>query len=146
MSKNTVNIWSSRGLSIYGKVTINHAKIYLQFLASADPKEIKKELNQMMKRIFHCNNGALRSFLRFSLEPFGGLFEFLFLCNYDITEIHISSKFYSELLQWWSEFRSVFDSRREFQYVLWSNKEISVDNKPVFYTQKKNFLNKISFS
>ena len=89
----------------------------------------------MMKRIFHCNNGAWRSFLRFSLEPFGGLL--LFLCNYDIEEIHIFSKFYSELLQWWSEFRSVFDSRREFQYILWSNKEISVDNKPVFYKKKK---------
>ena len=59
-----------------------------------------------------------------------------FLCNYDIKEIHISSKFYSKLLQWWSEFRSVFDSRREFQYILWSNKEISVDNKPVFYQKK----------
>ena len=59
-----------------------------------------------------------------------------FFCNYDIKEVHISSKFYSELLQWWSEFRSVFDSRREFQYILWSNKEISVDNKPVFYQKK----------
>ena len=88
----------------------------------------------MMKKIFHCNNGAWRSFLRFSLEPFGGLV--LFLCNYDIKEIHISCKFYSELLQWWSEFRSVFDSRREFQYILWSNKESSVDNKPVFYKKK----------
>ena len=45
-------------------------------------------------------------------------------------------KFYSELLQWWSEFRSVFDSRRGFQYILWSNKEIRVDNKPVFYKKK----------
>ena len=36
VSKKNVNIWSSRGLSIYGKVTINHAKIYLHFLASAD--------------------------------------------------------------------------------------------------------------
>ena len=56
-----------------------------------------------LKRIFQCNNGAWRSFLRFSLEPFGGLF-FLFYCNYDIKEIHISSKFYPEILQWWSEF------------------------------------------
>ena len=48
-----------------------------------------------LKRIFQCNNGAWKSFLRFSLEPFGGLF--LFHCNYDIKEIHtcISSKFYS---------------------------------------------------
>ena len=73
---------------------------------------------------------------------FGGLF--LFHCNYDIKEIHISSKFYPELLQWWSEVRSVFDSRRECQYILWNNKAIRVDNKPVFY--KKNFLSKISFS
>ena len=71
----------------------------------------------------------------FSLH-FEGLF--LFHYNYDIKEIHISSKFYSELLQWWSEFRSVFDSRRECQYILWNNKEIRVDNKPVFY--KKIFF------
>ena len=94
-----------------------------------------------LKRIFQCNNGAWRSFLRFSLEPFGGLF--LFHCNYDIKEILISSKFYSELFQWWSEFRNVFDSRRECQYILWNNKEISVDNKPVFY--KKLFEQDVIF-
>ena len=91
-----------------------------------------------LKRIFQCNNGAWRSFLRFLLEPFGGLF--LFHCNYDIKEIHISSKFYSELLQWWSEFRSVFDSRRECQCILWNSKEIRVDNKPVFYKKKKKLF------
>ena len=94
-----------------------------------------------LKRIFQCNSGAWRSFLRFSLEPFGGLF--LFHCNYDIKEILISSKFYSELFQWWSEFRNVFDSRRECQYILWNNKEISVDNKPVFY--KKLFEQDVIF-
>ena len=94
-----------------------------------------------LKRIFQCNNGAWRSFLRFLLEPFGSLF--LFHCNYDIKKIHISSKFYSELLQWWSEFRSVFDSRRECQYILWNNKEIRVDNKPVFY--KKRFEQDVIF-
>ena len=55
----------------------------------------------------------------------------------DIKEIHISSKVYSELLQWWSAFRSVFDSRREYQYILRNNKEIRVVNKPVFYKKKK---------
>ena len=85
-----------------------------------------------LKRIFQCNNGAWRSFLPFSLEPFGGLF--LFHCNYDIKEIHISSKFYSELLQWRCYFRIVFNSRRESQYILWNNKEICVqDKKPVYY-------------
>ena len=61
----------------------------------------------------------------------------------DIKEIHISSKFYSELLQWWSAFRSVFDSRREYQYILRNNKEIGVDNKPVFY--KKLFEQDVIF-
>ena len=41
---------------------------------------------------------------------FGGLF--LLHCNYDIKEVHISSKFYSELLQWWCDFRNVFCSRK----------------------------------
>ena len=35
-----------------------------------------------LKRIFQCNNGAWRNFLRFSLKPFGGLF--LFHCNYGL--------------------------------------------------------------
>ena len=96
-----------------------------------------------LKRIFQCSNDAWTSFLRFSLEPFGGLFSFH--CNYNIKEIHISSNFYSELLQWWSEFRSVFDSRRECQYILWNNKEIRVDNKPVFYKKKKTFWTRCHF-
>ena len=69
----------------------------------------------------------------------GTSFYFIVNCSYDIREIHISSKFYSELLQWWSEFRSVLDSRRECQYISWNNKEIRVDNKPVFYKKKKLF-------
>ena len=82
-----------------------------------------------------------------NLKVFVGTFWgplFISLYNYDIKEIHISSKFYSELLQRWSEFRSVFDIRRECQYILWNNKEIRFDNMPVFY--KKNFLNKMLFS
>ena len=121
--KKLINIWSSRGLSIYGKVTVIKslnipAFVYISLLLPV-PKEIVKELNQMifkflwkgidkvtrlstineyengglkmidlesmikslrlawLKRIFQCNNGAWRSFLRFSLlEPYGGLFYF----------------------------------------------------------------------
>ena len=138
----------SRGLSIYGKVTIIKSLIIAKFVYISSllpvPKEIVKELNKMifkflwkgtdkvtrlstinefengglkmidlenmikslrlawLKRIFQCNNGAWRNFLRFLLEPFGGLF--LFHCNYDFKEISISSKFYSELLQGGSSF------------------------------------------
>ena len=112
--KKLINIWSSRGLSIYGKVTIIKSLIIPKFVFISwlltVLKEIVKELNQMifkflwkgtdkvtrlstineyengglkmidlesmikslrlawLKRIFQCNNGAWRSFLRFSLE------------------------------------------------------------------------------
>ena len=108
--------WKSNNHQVF-----NHIKICLLSLLLTVPKEIVKELNQMilnffwkgtdkvtrlstineyengglkmfdlerkikslqlawLKRIFQCNNGAWRSFLWFSLEPFGGLF--LFHCN-----------------------------------------------------------------
>ena len=53
-----------------------------------------------MKRIFGKNDGAWKSYLRFSLQFFVGLF--LFYCNYDIKDHSKPSLFYSELLQWWS--------------------------------------------
>ena len=46
------NIWSSRGLSIYGKVTIINSLIIAKFIYISSrlpvPKEIVKELNQMI--------------------------------------------------------------------------------------------------
>ena len=62
----TINEYENGGLKM----------VYLESL-------IKSLRLAWLKRIFQCNNGAWRSFLRFSLlEPFGGLF--LFHCNYDI--------------------------------------------------------------
>ena len=85
-----------------------------------------------LKRIFQCNNGAWRSFLRFSLEPFGASFYFIVIMTlkrYIFPLNSIPSYFNGA----WSEFRNVFDSRRECQYISWNNKEIRVHNKPVFY-------------
>ena len=48
-----------------------------------------------------------------------------------------TSQFYSELLQWWSDFREEFDTERDRQNIVWNNKEIRINNKPVFY---KNFF------
>ena len=93
-----------------------------------------------IKRIFGKNDGAWKSYLRVSLQRFGGLF--LFYCNYDIIKYHvIPSLFYSELLQWWSEFRYGFDSEKEWQFILWNNKEIRINNRPIFY--EKFFENDI---
>ena len=76
--KKLINIWSSRVLSVYGKVTI-------------------------IKSFFEGKNGTWKTYLQHWLEPMGGFF---FLnCNYDIKDYKISSKFYCELLSWWSDFR-----------------------------------------
>ena len=69
--------------------------------------------------------------MRHQLKNVGRLF--LFHCNYDIKDVVISSQFYSEVLQWWSEFREDFSSEKLYQNVTWNNKDIRVTDKPIFY-------------
>ena len=154
--KKLINIWSSRGLSLYGKVTIIKSLIIPKFVYVASllptPKEVIKQLNQLLfkflwkgvdkvtrlsaineyengglkmidfetmvkslrlawlKRIFRENDGAWKSYIRQILKQSGGFF--LFRCNYDVKDIPIRSQFYTELLQWWSEFRIEFDAAK----------------------------------
>ena len=97
-----------------------------------DPESMIKSLRlAWLKRIFGKNDGAWKSYLRISLQCFGGLF--LFYCNYDIKDHSIPSLFYPELLKWSSEFRDGFDSGKEWQFILWNNKEIRINNRPIFY-------------
>jgi len=65
------------------------------------------------------------------LKRYGGLF--LFYCNYVIKDLYVPSLFYSELLQWWSEFLDGYDTKKEWQQIVWNNKDIRINNKPVFY-------------
>ena len=88
-----------------------------------------------IKRTFEAHDSIWKSYLRHLLNRFGGLF--LFHCNYDVKDIPITSQFYSELLKWWSDFREEFDTERDRQNIVWNNKEIRINNKPVFY---KNFF------
>ena len=61
-----------------------------------------------LKRIFSENDRTWKNYLHHILESFGGLF--LFHCNYNIKDLTISSQFYTELLQWWADFRDVLCS------------------------------------
>ena len=74
--------------------------------------------------------------MRHQLKNVSGLF--LFQCNYDIKDVVISSQFYSELLQWWSEFREDFSSQKLYQNIIWNNKDIRINDKPIF---SKTFFN-----
>ena len=179
--KKLINIWSSRGLSIYGKVTIIKSFLIPKFVYICSllptPKEVVKELNQLLfkflwkgtdkvtrasvinvyeegglkmidmdcmikslrlawlKRLLNGSNATWKRYLIYQLEPLGGLF---FLnCNYDVDDYTISSQFYYELLLWWSEFRKSFASESDYQNIIWNNKEIRIDKKPVYY---KNYF------
>ena len=179
--KKLINIWSSRDLSVYGKVTIIKSFLIPKFVYVCSvlptPNELVKQLNQLLfkflwngtdkvtrvsvineyeeggfkminldcmikslrlawlKRIFEGQNGTWKTYLQHLLEPMGGFF---FLnCNYDIKDYKISSKFYCELLSWWSDCRDSFASQRDWQNVIWNNKEIRIDKRPVFY---KNYF------
>ena len=54
-------------------------------------------------------------------------------CNYKVSNYTISSQFYHERLLWWSEFRESFVSESAWKIILWNNKEIGIDNKPVYF-------------
>ena len=83
----------------------------------------------LLKRIFRENDGAWKSYIDQILEQYGGFF--LFHCNYDVKDIPIRSQFYTELVQWRSEFRFEVDGGKKWQNIICNN------NKSIFY---KNFF------
>ena len=179
--KKLANIWSSRGLSLYGKVTVIKSLIIPKFVYVSSfltiPEGVIKELNQLifkflwkgvdkvtrlsvintyqksglkmidletmgkslrlawLKRIFGKNDGTWKHYLHHVLKRFGGLF--LFHCNYNVKDLAICSQFYTELLHWWAEFRDEFSTEKLWHNVIWNNKDIYINNRPVFY--KKYF-------
>lgn len=175
--KKLVHIWSARGLSLYGKVTVIKSLIVPKFVYVASlltiPKWAVQELNRLifkflwrgvdkvtrlstindyqksglkmidletmvkslrlawLKRIFSENDSTWKNYLRYQLKSFGGLF--LFHCNYDVKDVLIKSPFYSELLQWWADFRDDFSTDKMRYNIIWNNKDIRINNKPIFY-------------
>ena len=177
--KKLINIWSSRGLSLYGKVVIIKSLLLskLMYISSLlpTPNYVIKEANQLlfkflwkgvdkvtrlstinsykegglkmveldsqikalrliwMKRIFTPGRSTWRSYLQYILKKNGGFL--LFSCNYNMNLLEINSQFYRELLQWWAEFRDNFAEDKDWQFIIWNNKEVLIDNKLVYYGQ-----------
>ena len=53
-------------------------------------------------------------------------------CNYAMKNISNNSVFYRELLEWWLEFRNLCLADKERLCIIWNNKDIRIDEKPVF--------------
>jgi len=83
-----------------------------------------------LKRIFSENDGTWKIYLHHVLKCYGG--SFLFHCNYNVKDLAISSKFYTELLQWWAKFRDEFTAEKPWQNILWNNKDIRIDDNQYF--------------
>ena len=93
-----------------------------------------------LKRIFQCNNGAWRSFLRFSLEPFGGLFYFTVIMTLKryIFPLHYILSYFNGGLS----FEAFSTAEGNVNIFGGITKRYAL----IAYIYIKNFLNKISFS
>ena len=175
--KKLTNIWSSRGLSIYGKVTIIKSLlipklVYVSSLLSTPSNIIKQvhhiifsflwkgkdkttwlsaintleeggikmiDIESMIKalrlawlnRIFNNNNSTWKFYLIHLLKQLGDLL--IFECNYAIKDLPTMPTFYRELLLWWSEFRDHFFEEQYWLSIIWNNKDLRINGKPVFY-------------
>jgi len=84
-----------------------------------------------LKRIFNDNESTWKTYLLYLLKDVGG--SLIFECNYAIKDLSITSIFYGELLQWWSEFRDLFSDEKYRLSIIWNQKDIRINGKPVFY-------------
>ena len=84
-----------------------------------------------LQRVFNDSSATWKRYFFYLLEHVGGIF---FLnCNFDVKDFNSPSPFYYELLQWWSEFRDTFAEEKDYQTIIWNNKEIKIDKKPVYF-------------
>ena len=86
-----------------------------------------------LRRLYSWENAGWKSYFRFLLNGFGG--DFIFHCDYDPKDYDIANKFYSELVQFWIDFRNAFSDEDGKASVIWNNKNIRINGKPVFYRQ-----------
>ena len=83
-------------------------------------------------RILSDSNDNWKAIPNHYLEKHGGL-SFLLKCNYDINYLdNRLPSFYLELLRFFHELRSQYESPLKRDFILWNNKEILIDKKPVF--------------
>ena len=93
-----------------------------------------------LRRLYIDEDAGWKRYLRFLIKPFGG--DFLFHCDYEPREYNITNKFYAELIQFWAEFKNAFSTEDDSTSIIWNNKNIRINGKPVFYRRffEKNLI------
>ena len=90
--------------------------------------QIKALRLSWIPRILDERKGTWKSYFNFLLRNHGGAF--LLSCSYDANDLNL----YAELLLWWADFRRSFFHMSRVENIIWNNKEIKMNNKPIFYT------------
>ena len=86
----------------------------------------------MIPRILDDWKGTWKSYFNFLLKNYGDTF--LLSCNYDVHDLSLNlTGFYPELLAWWTDLRTSFFHMSRVENIIWNNKEIRINNKPVFF-------------
>ena len=83
------------------------------------------------------------------MKKYGG--SLLLKCDYDVRDLNLRlNGFYQQLLSWWVKFRNDFSDINYCQNVIWDNKHIRIDNKPIFYKKYADcgivYLNDLLFT
>ena len=71
-----------------------------------------------------------------SLICFNHLEVSFFFSDYDPENYNISNQFFTELIKFWAEFRNAVSDKDNKSSIMWNNKNIRIDGKPVFYLKK----------
>ena len=151
--KKLTYIWSSRGLSIYGKVTIIKSLLIPKLVYASSllptPANIIKQVEHIYTFLWKGKDKVTRLSAINNFEGDGikmididstvkALRLAWFKCNYTMKDLSIISIFYRELLQWWSEFRDHFSDEKYWLSIIWNHKDIRINGKPVFYNTYYN--------
>ena len=91
-----------------------------------------------LKRLFNEEAAGWKCYLRYLLKSFGGVF--LLQRDFDPKDYEIDNRFYYELIQFWAEFRNSFSEQEGKTFIIWNNKNIRINGKPVFFIN--SFLKK----
>ena len=81
------------------------------------------------QRVLNDSNATWKRYFLYLLEHVRGIF----FLSFDVKDFKLPCPFYYELLQWWSEFRDTFAEENDYKNIILSNKEIKIDNKPVYF-------------
>jgi len=86
-----------------------------------------------LKRLFNEVHVGWKCYLWYLLKSVGGVF--LLQCHFDPKDYEMDYRFYYELIQFWAEFRNSFSEQDGKTFIIWNNKNIRINGKPVFYKQ-----------